>query len=189
MILENWFHTPIWFIDNSCDLEKIKKGCLKIRNSTQGRVLSNLGGWQSEGINLEDYEEFQELSTELSKHFNDICADIRQQCPNFNLKLGSIWININGPNDYNVRHTHPNAALSGAFYVSVDEHSGEIVFYNPSAIHHYPITAFDLFYRSVKYKPRNGMLIIFPSWIEHEVYSSPNSVNDRISISFNLREV
>jgi len=189
MMLEVWFPTPIWYDYVNCDFEKIKKRCLDIRQNMSSRMLSNFGGWQSENIKLADYEEFHELAEMIDKHLNDVCDEIRELSPDFNAKMDNLWININGPNDYNTRHTHPGGVLSGTIYIDVDEYSGDLVFSNPSLIHHYPLSASKFFDRAVKYKPKVGLMVIFPSWIEHEVRASPGSNQDRISISFNFKEI
>ena len=186
MILETWFAQPIWYDDLDCDFSVVKQGCLRQRRQDQGRQYSNVGGWQSHNIILADHPEFQDLDRELNRHISAVCQEIH---PDFKVKMDNLWININQPQDYNTRHIHAQSTLSGALYVDVDDDSGELIFVNSSHIMHYAVSESDLFTKQVRYKPRVGMLVIFPSWLEHEVRSSPRSQQERISMSFNLSQL
>jgi len=187
MKLEQWFSTPIWFDDLTCDFEKVKQGCLKLKQQSAGRELSNIGGWQSNDIELSDYEEFRELDVEMREYISKVCEQID---PNFKVKVTNVWVNVSRPQDYNSGHFHTNSTLSGVIYVDVDDNSGPILFRAPNLIIHYPITTSSkLFFRTVTYKPKIGRMLVFPAWIEHEVRPSPRSNIDRISISFNLIQV
>jgi len=187
MILETWFPTPIWYTDLTCDFEKVKQGCLRLRQQDPGRKYSNIGGWQSNDIVLSEHEEFRELDVEIQSHCVDVCKQID---PNIKAAMHSVWVNINGPHDYNAKHSHPYSSLSGVVYVAADENSGEIVFSPPSLHQHYPLKAPNnhLFFESVQYKPRVGMMLLFPSWLEHQALPSPNSTQERISIAINIMQ-
>lgn len=186
MKMESWFTTPIWIADISCDWQRVQQGCQAIRRRDAGRIVSNYGGWQSNKLDLRQYEEFQELSTALNKSFASVCSQIDRE---FKIRADDYWININGAHDYNFSHYHPLTALSGAVYVAADSDSGEIVFESPTLGQHYPLSSPNpLFGKSIAYKPRQGMLLVFPSWISHQVVPSPRSRNERISISFNLQQ-
>ena len=65
-----------------------------------------------------------------------------------------------------VRHNHWPATLSGVYYIDVEENSSPIIFENNFSI-----------------KPKNGMLLLFPSIVNHEV---PPSKGKRIVASINL---
>ncbi|MFN9956970.1 MAG: putative 2OG-Fe(II) oxygenase, partial [bacterium] len=76
-------------------------------------------------------------------------------------------------------------------YISIPENSGRIVFHNDfSPIKHYPFVSENspIFFRKVLYTPKNGMIVMFPSWVPHEV--EMNTSNEpRISISFNVKQI
>ena len=65
-----------------------------------------------------------------------------------------------------VKHNHWPATLSGVYYIDVEENSSPIIFENNFVI-----------------KPKNGMLLLFPSIVNHEV---PPSKGKRIVASINL---
>lgn len=182
-----WFSTPIWHTKLTCDFDKIKQGCLRLRRETEGRQYTNIGGWQSQDLVLRDVTEFQDLDIELVGHIQSVCQQVDA---NFKLKLTNSWVNINKPNDYNNKHCHPMATLSGCVYVAANENSGEIRFNTPAPQHLFPIrSTSNIFLQYIEYPPVTGLLLLFPSWVEHEVLPSPKSDEDRISISFNLIQV
>src|SRR5262249_2672013 len=102
------------------------------------------------------------------------------------------WINVNQPNDRNVLHCHPGCFLSATYYVKVpsDMSGGEIVFRDPRgpAVAMYETPGIQLPWvgngMGTPFSPKTGLLIIFPSWLEHRVEPYQGS-GDRISIAFN----
>ncbi len=183
---EYLFPTLIHIIETDVD-ERIKPYCLKARQADPvGNVLSNVGGWQSLG-----YQRKKTLiSDSLYKIFNETISN------SFNSRLDIVnyWININGPQSYNMVHDHPNSHLSGVFYIDVPENSGHISFGNPqSFVSHTELVTYTNAAREQHnqyvqnfIKPIKGLLLIFPAHLKHGVL--PNQSNeDRISISFNIK--
>ena len=99
------------------------------------------------------------------------------------------WVNINNNGSYNVRHDHTDGIilLSGCYYVSVPENSGNIKFHDPRSevIHSMADARYYQYDRSVELIPEDDLIYYFPSWLQHEVGSS-KSDDERISIAFNL---
>lgn len=98
--------------------------------------------------------------------------------------------------------------VSGVFYVAVPDTAGPIIFRDPRYIRfvaqmlppnpqpstpshphppRYPLFSGPLppFDGTITIHPRVGDLIIFPSWLTHEVVATPSS-EARISIAFNM---
>ena len=183
---EYLFPTLIHIIETDVD-ERIKPYCLKARQADPvGNVLSNAGGWQSSGYQRKETL----ISDSLYKIFNETISN------SFNSRLDIVnyWININGPQSYNMVHDHPNSHLSGVFYIDVPENSGHISFGNPqSFVSHTELVTYTNSAREQHnqyvqnfIKPIKGLLLIFPAHLKHGVL--PNQSNeDRISISFNIR--
>jgi uncharacterized protein (TIGR02466 family) len=73
---------------------------------------------------------------------------------------------------YNHYHGHPNSSWSGIYYLDVNSahKQGHTQFYSPLPFNHYSDagTLFVDAESSISYEPRDGMLIIFPSYIRHE---------------------
>ena len=186
MEIEKWFHTPIWVDNLNFDTEKVAKKCLQLRESGYpSRKFSNIGGYQSCNINLTEHYEFLDIANLLDLKINELKDSIN---PNLIFRLSNAWININEKGCGNGKHVHPSSVFSGTIYVQTDDDTGDIVFFNDhSPIKHYPFQHWgsDMFHDTVSYKPKNGMIILFPSWIPHSVQNSKSDI-PRISISFNL---
>ncbi len=170
------------------DLKHISDVCYKFREKDSGRVVSNLGGWQSNFLNMNDIS---------SKLFFEVMERIHDLCCHFNLKTSDIdydwhtWININKTGDMNISHAHGISLFSGVFYVKAEEKCGNIIFKNPMILQQFAIGERKIekynSFNSITWHipPKSGDLIIFPSWLEH--YVEPNLSNeDRISIAFNF---
>lgn len=186
---ENWFCTPIWYEHTDIDTTQMAQKCLSMRQEGfANRTISNVGGWQSDCLQLGNYVEFEPIARLLDSKIvelqNRVSKDIKFQ-------LDNIWINVNEKGHYNRKHIHGQTVFSGTFYIQVDDLTGNIRFHNDyTPMQHYPIK-FDysqVFQTVVDYKPKNGMLLIFPAWAPHEVLPS-ESDQPRISISFNIKQV
>jgi len=97
------------------------------------------------------------------------------------------------PNDWAQNHCHMNAVFSGIYYLDVYEHSGELVIekgqhatncfmptLNPDVTHFNDITQ-----QSWRLHPRNGMLVIFPSQVIHNVEKNLTD-NERYAVAFDV---
>ena len=100
-----------------------------------------------------------------------------------------MWSIINEEGAFNQKHHHSNSDISAAYYVSAHGECGDIVFYDPrpARVFNSPIAKssnkLNATINSVK--PENGLLVLFPSYLEHSV--NPNLSNKkRVVISFNL---
>ena len=145
----------------------------------KGVKKSNRGGWQSEL--LPPTGELEPLAFEISEFCKSINLGINE------IVIPQMWINVNKKNDWNAIHSHGQYNLSGTYYVKVPKDSGQIVFRDPrpSAISNlFMVNTFDKGeFRKVK--TIEGLLILFPSYLDHFVEPS-NADEDRISISFDV---
>lgn len=108
------------------------------------------------------------------------------------LELATCWALVNGRHASGAAHCHPNAFLSGVYYVSTTPQAGAIHFHDPrpaaqmaaAPVSEYaPWTA-----RQISHQPQPGAMLIFPSWLHHSV--GPNLSDAlRVSISFNYQLV
>lgn len=188
MNLEQWFATPIWYEYTDLDVATIRQKCLDLReNNYPNRVFSNAGGWQTVDLKLNEFSEFQPLEELIRQKIENVSAQIH---PDFKCELDNVWLNINDKGNYNRPHYHPSATLSGCVYISADEQSGNIVFHDHTLRGHYPFknVGSSLFNDDVNYKPKNGLIIIFPAWVEHQVQIS-DSNEPRISFAFNVKQI
>lgn len=170
---------------NNVNLSDFNKFAKSIYNQNPSVVKSNAGGYQS--ANLLDLPEMKELSERLTKSIRAYVGYFQfKQKP----KMTNLWLSINNTKDYNVLHDHPQSKISGVFYTNAPPDSGDLIFSNPVETEHFfnneELNEFNL-YNCGKYavKPKDGMIVIFPSFLKHEV--GPNlTKNRRISFSFNF---
>ncbi|NDG84064.1 MAG: hypothetical protein EBX52_03380 [Proteobacteria bacterium] len=142
------------------------------------------GGYTSYG-SLSDlhrqFTVFDRLKQKLDRAAGAYAKDLGLRFPRGKLELSALWVNVMPKNCYHAFHIHPNSVVSGTYYVSVPGGSGPLRIEDPRA---------SLFMacppRTIQCDlvPRNGEVILFESWLKHEV--PPHSCDEnRISISFN----
>ncbi|MBI1261445.1 MAG: hypothetical protein GC184_06945 [Rhizobiales bacterium] len=188
---ETWFSVPIWarkvvnferhnahLLDVTAQLEK----------ETQSVTRSNVGGWHSVS-NLHIDDRLSEIRQVIGRTCVECARHMAFDFTKADLIFQEMWINKNGPGDFNKAHVHPNAVLSGSYYVNVPAESGNIEFFDPvreRVMSLYPIKKrTKTNSQALEYRCANGLLIIFPSWLQHGV--QPNRSNDyRVSIAFNM---
>ena len=98
-------------------------------------------------------------------------------------KLDSLWVNLLKAGGHHSGHIHPHSIISGTLYVEVPAGSGAIRFEDPRLplMMSAPPRA-DSF---VPVEPRRGLLLMWESWLRHEVLSGSGK-GERLSISFNF---
>jgi uncharacterized protein (TIGR02466 family) len=159
----------------------------EIRETTQGKNYSN-NSWQSQD-KFSEHESFIPLKKLLQDNITPIQEEIFKR---YSIELANMWFNSQEMGMWNKLHSHGVFGLSGVYYLKVPEGSGKIVFernllekniidnvwglcdssFEPS------VTTFEV-------QPREGDLLIFPSWLGHWVDRS-SSFDTRISVAFNL---
>jgi uncharacterized protein (TIGR02466 family) len=174
----------------SLNAELIAEGN-RLRALNSGVSKSNRGGWHSEGNLFES-------NALCIKKIHDAAIDsvfgITRQVTSkvdpesLRLKLFG-WMNASSAEGFNAPHTHPGAHWSGVYYVGQPEvetgTSGMIEFLDPrSDLPSWRILKAQAFRPKIRFRPANGELIIFPSYLVHWVY--PNEANEeRVTIAFN----
>ncbi len=187
-----FFSTPIWAskIDN---YEKINEEMLSYITKLQkddpiGLVKSNFKGWHSKDFDMKE-DHPKNFIEAIKKNINVALTDMNWDLSIQSVKIKSAWAIVNEKDAWNQKHHHSNSDLSAAYYISAYDNCGDIVFYDPrpAPVHNHPISKSpnNLNATVNSIKPEAGMLVLFPSYLEHSV--NPNlSNNKRIVISFNL---
>lgn len=200
MTVKSFFPTLIYeapLIKNSAKLKKflkeIHKDCLRIAASdTAGKE------W-SESSYTNGYTSYSSISNllEHSSHFVELREHLDEHVKSYTKKLGlvleqkpqitSSWMNIMPATAAHSLHLHPNSIISGTFYVETPKGSGVIKFEDPrlSKMMLAPLRK-DAFASGsfARYDPKPGHVILFESWLRHEVEVN-RSAKERISVSFN----
>ena len=183
------FPSCLWLnkVSDSCEInEGLMRGVEEMRVAGEGNTRSSGKGWMSP-TNLLEYDAFLPLSEYIIAAAEQALGLLRYKFDHF--YISECWANMNGTGEIHPRHSHPNCFLSGVYYVQTPKGCGDIVFYDPraqAAVLSPQFEEFTLQNSDRHYlQPDEGMLIMFPSWLEHSVAENKSGA-DRLSISFNI---
>lgn len=132
---------------------------------------------------------FQDLAKMLTKHASEFAKECAFDLPG-KPKLDSLWVNLLHGSGHHGGHIHPHSIVSGTLYVEVPKGSGAIRFEDPrlpmmmAAPTRQPDAPDDL-QPFVTLQPRPGLLLLWESWLRHEVLPGTGR-GERLSISFNF---
>lgn len=187
-----FFSTPIW-AEKIEGYEKVNKEMLAYildlkKKDPIGVLKSNFKGWHSKDFNMKDINPINFI-TSIKNNLNRSINDMNWDLSNQSVKISSMWAIINQKDAWNQKHQHSNSDISAAYYVTAPEGCGDIVFYDPrpARVYKQPIAKSPNKLNGTvsSIKPEAGMLILFPSYLDHSV--NPNTADkNRIVISFNL---
>ncbi len=187
-----FFSTPIW-ASKINNFENVNNEMYDYITSLQkedplGIIKSNFKGWHSKNFDLKK-ELPKKFIESIKNNINLAIDDMGWDLTNQSVNIKSIWAIINEKGAWNQKHHHSNSDLSAAYYVCAHENCGDIVFYDPrpAPVHNHPISKIPNKLNATvnSIKPEPGMLVLFPSYLEHSV--NPNlSDKKRIVISFNI---
>jgi len=125
---------------------------------------------------------FADVARLLTRHaakFSSECAFDLSRKP----RLDSLWVNLLRSGGHHSGHVHPHSTISGTLYVEVPSGSGAIRFEDPRL----PLmmAAPPRSGTFVTLEPRPGLLLMWESWLRHEVLAGAGR-GERLSISFNF---
>ena len=111
---------------------------------------------------------------------------IQMETIDYRINFNESWYHITKTNGMHEPHIHPSCSWCGIYYIqSGDNDSGHTVFENP--IKSTYIDHGNLFLNNmniVRIKPEDGMLVVFPSCLNH-YQALYEGVEDRIVVAFN----
>lgn len=187
-MIHNLFPTAIgsFSIDKQAK-EKHLEYLYELQGKDFGVNRSNINSWHSSPqFNIIEEKPFEYLKKFI---FDSVKATVNEMgYDKIVLKQTESWCIISPTGSYNKLHNHPMAFISGSYYVSNPD--SPITFYDPRPIKSFTepkgsnkITIYNSL--SVSFKPKEGDLLIFPSWLDHSVPEN-KSLEDRVIISFNF---
>jgi uncharacterized protein (TIGR02466 family) len=105
-------------------------------------------------------------------------------------KLDNLWVNLLKAGGHHSAHIHPHSILSGTFYVEVPAGGSAIRFEDPRLpmMMAAPVRgdeAPEELRPFVTIEPRPGLLLMWESWLRHEVLPGKGT-GERLSVSFNF---
>jgi len=102
-----------------------------------------------------------------------------------------ITFNKMGPNTVLPNHSHPQCLISGIIYLQVTTFSPPIIFQDPRSYPNFNVYE-QLDYKNIpclypvfNIKPSNGMMLMWPAWLNHEVPLNETE-DERITLVFNI---
>lgn len=133
--------------------------------------------------------EFEKLQKQIDVHVLKYCKSLEFDLGKGALKMNSMWVNIMRPGAQHTAHIHPHSVISGTFYLQTPPGCSSIKFEDPRLgfFMNSPTVkpnAKTISQRYVSLQPRAGDLILFESWLRHEVPRNETK-KPRLSISFN----
>tara|TARA_B100000965_G_C19258108_1_gene611775 strand:- start:78 stop:656 length:579 start_codon:yes stop_codon:yes gene_type:complete len=177
------FPTPISLYDLSdLDLDSIVD-CVEGIDKEEFHLLDNGKTDYQIGDNLLDNPDL----VQLKEHIEHCIEDYSRKLGFVEIKLSGSWSSITDIGGRLELHRHEMSMVSGVFYPKVDCEISPLLFKNP--IWQYKMAECYDFSIQSKYasfydfiKPHSGLLILFPSWLEHK---TDKEIGRRIIISFN----
>ena len=132
---------------------------------------------------------FEALERKLSKHIKAFASALDFDLRGREVRMTDCWVNMMPPGTTHGLHLHPLSFISGTYYVQTPEGCPGIKFEDPRLDRFMAAPP-----RKTKARPENepfvtylavaGNVILFESWLRHEVPANPVQ-EERISISFN----
>jgi uncharacterized protein (TIGR02466 family) len=201
MPVKPWFPTYIYQSPlqrkGSADFARtLLEVCQKIRADDEAGQLwcreNYPGGYTSYGTqrNLQRTQPaFIDLERKIWRHVQRFASRLDTDLREASLAMTDCWVNMMSRDTVHKLHLHPGAVFSGTLYLSTPEGCSGIRFEDPR---------FEKFAnvppRRPDCRPTNsqwtsydvepGKLILFESWLRHEVVSNP-TLDERVSVSFN----
>jgi uncharacterized protein (TIGR02466 family) len=132
---------------------------------------------------------FAELERRIDRHVSAFAGWLEFDLRDRRLTMTDCWVNIMPHRVVHGLHLHPLATISGTYYVKTPRGCSGLKFEDPrlerfmAAPPRLPSSGPDN--RAWVVQPaQSGSLILFESWLRHEVAPNPSST-ERVSISFN----
>lgn len=131
---------------------------------------------------LQDLEKFIQYSATAVHHHCGLAGE---------LHITRSWANINRKYSYHEQHHHCPNVWSGVYYVQAHDNDATICFMNSNILNSsWPYNSVKTYHTDLNSsqtvcRVRTGMLLMFPSYLQHKV-DQQLADTERISIAFNM---
>ena len=131
-----WCLSPIWLVDTGLDAvfnEQLFKELLKFYKDIDQGISATCD------LVHFDASAFNRLKDVILSAVGEAVADFENTNPPASIselpfEMCSAWITIMPPGENYLMHTHPNAILTGTYYISTPQNSGDIAFIDTQEI-------------------------------------------------------
>ena len=183
------FHSDVFIKDDvgtDEQREDLKKQILHAKENdlgTQGG--GNDGCWRSNAkYDCEWLDDaIYKLSDEANKFYFKSDPTYKMYLEKCTNRDCSYWTNVNEIGSRNILHTHTEDAWAGIYYVQ-SEGTGNLMFHNPANTLQ-QCNKFSPFTRKSGIIPKDGLLILWPGWVPHEVEENKSN-QQRINLAWGL---
>jgi uncharacterized protein (TIGR02466 family) len=132
---------------------------------------------------------FGRLRRHIDPHVKAFVRALHYDLAGRSLGMADCWANVMPSGVVHSLHLHPTSFISGTYYVEVPKGAGALKFEDPRLASQMAAPprradAPESFHSFVSLPARAGDLVLFESWLRHEVPPARFS-GERISISFN----
>lgn len=183
MDIDHIFTTPIAVDYLTLDNAQLEAYC-RVQIANTKTFQAN----QSDSLDLSAVE-LQPLLKEIESRLNILWAELDFKT-NLKLKIRRAWTTLNNSSEIDLAHCHPDSIFTAVYYVkgTGTPDNGSLILISPvtSLQHVVPPEAVEIKNRSNSWNcaitPEAGKLVIFPSWIVHQVQRNRLD-DDRLSIA------
>lgn len=184
--------------------KSLKELVLRRKDQSKGLVISNQGGWHSEGDLVswdgEAIASFKDMIIQCTMEMLESVYGLKNEKYREGWDIES-WANVNYKGNSNASHDHlrNNNQWSGVYYVQVGDSAksdsgGYTVFEDRFAWGREFLNTLPTYQngtrrdqpREISVKPDNGTMVMFPSSLAHRVNPYEGD-NERITIAFNIK--
>jgi len=181
------------------DQDELENSCLVIAEDDEaGQDWSEQNGYPgyTSYASLTDlpwrFPIFADLVKVLDQHVAAFAEDLEFDLDGRDLKLEDLWINILPPGGTHASHIHPHSVISGTTYVSMPEGASALKLEDPRSARMMAAPARRKDARRelkpfIYMAPKVGDVLLWESWLRHEVPLNMADEDERISVSFNYK--
>ena len=202
MAIRSWFPTmiyeaPLVSRGGKALIRDLLGDCYRVReHDAEGRAWSRShypGGFTSYAtmnrLNR-SFSTFMELERRLVPHVRAFTRHLQLDLGKGSLEMTDAWVNIMPRHAVHSLHLHPLSVVSGTYYVKTPPGCSRIRFEDPRLDRFMAAPPRRSTCRAenrqhVTYPVEAGRILLFESWLRHEVASNTTSA-ERVSISFNF---
>ena len=191
------YHAKLAELGDAIDPDELENACMVIAGDDEaGQDWCEENGYPgyTSYASLTDlpwrFPIFADLVKVLDAHVATFAKDLQFDLDGKALKLEDIWINILPPGGIHTSHIHPHSVISGTTYVAMPDGASALKLEDPRlpmmmAAPTRLTEARDELRPFIYVNPHVGDVLLWESWLRHEVPMNMADEDERISVSFN----
>jgi uncharacterized protein (TIGR02466 family) len=187
MEIDDFFPIPVGNAVVNIELSEDESNFIK--KEYDKKSIRNVGNKMSENKYILENDCMKNLKVILTDYINDFFIKVFEPNTDVRLFITNSWLNWSNNGEFHHLHYHANSLISGVLYLDASD-GDSITFWNPNCLLgnmriKSPETG-KWNSKSWKCPIKKNELIVFPSYLKHEVENRPNVCRGtRISLAFN----